>query len=172
MRSKGADLQTPRRRDDRRAQRVDDALTVDTHGRAVQGSLRHVELELLRAHEGCVELPIWPKEAPGEELAPELALVEKPFFIYIIPVGVAIMRKKSPASIDPICQHFINCTSCVQFSSVSSRSPHGGLHVCGFNPGTKNKASGCSSAENGSSNRTSKHTTTGARTRQSPTCTL
>ena len=81
MRSKGADLQTPRRRDDRRAQRVDDALTVDTHGRAVQGSLRHVELELLRAHEGCVELPIWPKEAPGEELAPELALVEKPFFI-------------------------------------------------------------------------------------------
>jgi hypothetical protein len=82
MRSKGADLQTPRRRDDRRAQRVDDALNVDTHGRAVQGSLRHVELELLRAHEGCVELPIWPKEAPGEELAPELALVEKPFFIY------------------------------------------------------------------------------------------
>jgi hypothetical protein len=40
-----------------------------------------VELELLRAHEGCVELPIWPKEAPGEELAPELALVEKPFLL-------------------------------------------------------------------------------------------
>ena len=119
MRSKGADLQTPRRRDDRRAQRVDDALTVDTHGRAVQGSLRHVELELLRAHEGCVELPIWPKEAPGEELAPELALVEKPFFIYNTrwrcDNDFPIMRKKSPASIDPICQHFINCTSCVWF---------------------------------------------------------
>jgi hypothetical protein len=146
MRSKGADLQTPRRRDDRRAQRVDDALNVDTHGRAVQGSLRHVELELLRAHEGCVELPIWPKEAPGEELAPELALVEKPFFI----------AKKKSASINPICQHFINCISCG-----------------GFNPGTRNKASGCSSAENRSSNRTSKHTTTGARTPiESPTCTL
>jgi hypothetical protein len=39
----------------------------------------------------------------------------KNLFLFIIPVGVAIMRKKSPASIDPICQHFINCTSCVWF---------------------------------------------------------
>ena len=118
MRSKGADLQTPRRRDDRRAQRVDDALNVDTHGRAVQGSLRHVELELLRAHEGCVELPIWPKEAPGEELAPELALVEKPFFVHPLR-----NKKVQPASIPSVN---ISC-------------------VCGgFNPGTPlKKAPNC-----------------------------
>ena len=116
MRSKGADLQTPRRRDDRRAALGDDALNVDAHGRAVRAPGQpaprgDVELELLRAHEGCVELPIWPKEAPGEELAPELALVEKPFLFIYIPVA----KKKSSASIDPICQHFINCISCVWF---------------------------------------------------------
>ena len=120
MRSKGADLQTPRRRDDRRAALGDDALNVDAHGRAVRAPGQpaprgDVELELLRAHEGCVELPIWPKEAPGEELAPELALVEKPFFIYNTRWRCDNAKKKSSQHRSQICQHFINCTSCVWF---------------------------------------------------------